>query len=312
MNEDEKPASFTTIKRRKFLHESGYVLPRAVRVRERIKNYRILVKEKQLIEKERREQVRAKRVRAAEIPRMEFAKLDQNGSPVISFDPDSPLRDGMCDILMRPARDAERKQLVEKLGIEFGRIYVRYRKGAEAERGKRSIYALGIPEAEQHHAEEAGVQCILKGITPRNLLEYWHKNIRTFADRDMIIAPLALMKSPGMVDQAACSHVVGGAKVPRSYSDASPTPTATPTDVRPVSRNSYASPGALHAGLRRGLERAGFDMRDFNDAYLVTIQNMAKKYATDEDFLPSKQLRPMVVWAAENLFKPEAASAVCN
>lgn len=225
--------------------------------------------------------------------RVDFSKLDQLGNPIISFDPDSDMRDELLEIISRHKRDATRKRVLDKIGIEFGRIYVRYRRQAENSLHLRaSIFSYEIPETERQYAIDAGIQCLVKGVTPRRLLEYWHKNIRTFANRGMSIPPLALLKSPGMVDQVACAAPV----VKSAFEEDSP-------KKKIEVRTSFGDTSRLDERLRRGLNRAGFDTQDYSDRYLLTVQQLAVAVSGGtEVFIPSK-IQKMVDWAAKNIFQ---------
>lgn len=202
----------------------------------------------------------------------------------------------MMEVLSRPKRDPGRKRLMDKLGTEFGRIYTRYRRQAESLYAmKPSPFSYEIPDREKHYAAEAGVWCVIKGVTPRSLLEYWHRHIKTFASRTMKIPPLSLMQSPGMVDQVACAAMDSEPPPPLPEYD------KKKRDPRPESRNSFSDEGALDRRLRRGLERAGFDTQDYSDRYLMTIQQLAAGVAKGQEVFVSSKQRPMVDWAAKNL-----------
>lgn len=227
--------------------------------------------------------------------RMDFSKLDQLGNPVISFDPNSPERAELLEIIGRHKKDKTRKRVLDKIGAEFGRIYVRYRRQAEsASKVRAGVFAYEVPDTERQYAVDAGIQCLIKGVTPRRLLEYWHKNIKTFANRGLIIPPLSMLKSPGMVDQVACSAPV---EIKSAFEE----------DDEPKRkdeiRTSFGDTSRLDERLRRGLDRAGFDTQDYSDRYLLTVQQLAKSVGGGtEVFIPSK-LRPMVSWAVDNLYR---------
>jgi hypothetical protein len=222
----------------------------------------------------------------------DFDKLEREMSLQISFDPGSPLRDRMIKVLERPERDPNRQKLMNKLGAEFGRIYTRYRRDVERSFGREAKYVLW--DSEKPYAAQAAMWCIVKGVSPRQVLEYWHTNIKTFANRSMKFPPLSLLKSPGIIDQVACV----------ALDPKSPSVLATPkqTDGRPVGRNSFSDVSTLDRRFRPSAERAGFDLGEFSDRYLVTLQKMAMSKAQGERVFISDKLKPLVDWAAGNLY----------
>lgn len=292
------------VSKHKFVSETAYFrTPSGTYIRERFRE-RILVEKaraKGVQDVAKRSLGRAKQRRGNVDASIDFSSLDQRGDPAISFDPDSPLRERMMELLSRPNRDPDRRKLMLKLGVEYSRIYTRYRRAAEQELGIRpSIFAYDVPEAERAYAAEAGQWCVLKGVTPREVLEYWHTHIRTFADKRMKIPPLSLMKSPGMVDQVACARVAPDVPARRTKSD------KKDLDPRPPSRNSFSDASGLDRRLRRGLERAGFDTRDYNDRFLMTLQQLSQGRAAGQKVFISSKLFPMVDWAVKNLYASDA------
>lgn len=289
------------LRKRKFVCEDGYTIEETSATIVVKDSYRERVRQRVLVEKQRQKEVRsrAKRgVRKSGSGKIDFSKLDQRGDPAVSFDPDSPLRDHLLAVIDRSERDPARRKLMAKIGTEFGRIYTRYRRTAERALGKApSVYGYEIPEREKAYAAEAAMWCIVKGVTPRELLQYWHTHIRTFADKRMKVPPLGLLKAPGIVDQVACASLSddpveqGGTE---GHSSAS-----SPV---PAGKNSFSDERDLDRKLRRGLERAGYDTQDYSDRYLLTVQKIAISIAKGQRIFVANKIKPMAKWAAENLY----------
>jgi hypothetical protein len=110
----------------------------------------------------------------------------------------------------------------------------------------------------------------------------------------MKFPPLSLLKSPGIVDQVACILLD-----PKTTSVL-----ATPNqpDGRPTGRNSFSDINALDRRFRPSAERAGHDLSEYSDRYLVTLQKMAMSKAQGERIFISDKLQPLVDWAVENLY----------
>jgi hypothetical protein len=285
------------MRKRKFLVEEGYVKT-APTAPLREGNYQERIKNRILVEKQRAKEVRSRAKRGGGLGKeIDWGKLDERGDPAISFDPRSKLRPAMLKVFKRPPRDPDRRRIMAKVGTEFVRIYTRYRRAAERQRGIPSDYE--VMDKEKPYAADAGVLCIVKGVTPRQALEYWHTNIRTFADRRMKVPPLSLLKSPGIIDQVACSALGGDDGPQRATSSASGAP---PT------RNSFSDVGALDVRLRPGLNRAGFDVQDYNDRFLLTIQRTAVSIAKGQRVFVSSAIKLMVQWAVENLYADKVGS----
>jgi hypothetical protein len=223
---------------------------------------------------------------------IDFDQLESISTKHISFDPNSKQRRKMIHILERSPKDPERRDLVARLGAEFGRIYVRYRRNAERALTGHARY--GIFEKDKQYAEEAAINCVVRGVTPRQLIEYWHTNIRTFADRSMSIPPLSIIKAAGCVDQVACQLLEGNSSPKFSKKK--------DTDSRPEGRNSFSDPNTLDRRFRPQATKAGFDLSEYSDRYLVTLQKMAISKAQGERVFISSKLEKLVSWLATNLY----------
>ena len=215
-----------------------------------------------------------------------FENLDQRGHPSVSFDPNSKERPRMLRILSKSKRDNSRKKLISKLGVEFSRIYVRYRRAAEVSQGRPISFPSTLPEKERSYAEEAGVLCIEKGVTPRQVLEYWHEHIGSFARKGLTIPPVSILKSPAMIDQVACSTLDKRKKRDKPKAN---------------QKNTFANPNSLDDRLRAGIESLGFESSEYSDRFLATIQSMADSVRNGNKIFMSPKLRPIVNWAVENL-----------
>lgn len=226
---------------------------------------------------------------------LDWSQLDQQGNPSISFDPGNPLRSKILVALGRSPHDRLRRALVGKLGKEFGRIYERYRK--DVERRQRGISSYQLTSGERKACEAAGVLCIQRGVTPRQVLEYWHKNIGQFTDGSLVIPPLSILKSPAAIDRVSVSSMAN----PRTAGRERPT-------VQPkLERNPYATAG-LDVRLRPALERAGYPMNKYNDRFLLSIQHNAIALASGKKvFLAEGAMKDMVSWAASHLYSEAVA-----
>jgi len=215
-----------------------------------------------------------------------FENLDQRGHPSVSFDPNSKERPRMLRILSKSKRDNSRKKLIAKLGVEFSRIYVRYRRAAEVSQGRPISFPSVLPDKEKSYAEEAGVLCIEKGVTPRQVLEYWHEHIGSFARKGLTIPPVSILKSPAMIDQVACANLDK-----RKKSD----------KPREKIKNTFADTNSLDERLREGIRSLGLDSTLYSDRFLATIQSMADSVRNGNKIFMSPTLRPIVNWAVKNL-----------
>jgi hypothetical protein len=288
-------------KKRKFIVEGSYVQPKNGTILEGAKSstedFRLKYAQRTYLEKERRQDVKDdfSRRRGREGTKVDFSKLDHQGGRAISFDVHSPMREEMIEILNRRERDSERKRMMNKIGVEFGRIYTRYRR--DAERVKRGYSNYDIQKQEKHYASQAGMWCIIKGVTPRQVLEYWHRQIKTFADGNLDVPPLSLLKSPGIIDQVACSAL--GSRPTSEERTARP---HSGKGIIPSGKSSFSDTATLDRRLRPALLREGFDLSEYNDRFLLTIQKMAMNVASGRSVFVSGKLKPMVNWASHNLY----------
>jgi len=225
---------------------------------------------------------------------IDWVQLDRYEDPVLTFDPGSRRHPLFLAILDRPKSDKSRQALVDKIATEFSRIYTRYRR--EAERRRKLVSTYNVSAEERRYAEEAGIMCLRKGVTPRQLLQYWDANIGNFAQRDMVLPPLSFLKSPANIDRVACSSMSAPAPTSAAVSAESP---------KPPAGNSYTAMGQLHPELRKTLEQGGFKTQAYNDRYLLTLQHNAELLAKGTKvFMAAGKAKEMAEFVAEVLFTP--------
>lgn len=229
----------------------------------------------------------------------DWQDIEDKDNESISFSPDADARERYIELLNRPARDAKRRALVKKFGVEFSRIYTRYRRDAERRAGWSSSYYTPT-DGERKYCEQAAVLCVLKGITPRQVLEYWDAEIVNFQGGRMKFPSLSLLKNPAIIDQVACSVLVsGGGRASGRLKRNS----ASAHSPKPIGGNSYTDLNGLDPKLRPALEDAGFETQQFNDRYLLSVQRIATALASGERvFTADGVVKQMAIWAAENLY----------
>lgn len=235
---------------------------------------------------------------------IDWAKLDQVGRPVVSFDPFSPERPRMLKVLKRDARDRTRSEIVRKLGVEFSRIYERYRRDAERRRtGMNSMLYEVQGDKERKACEEAAIQCILRSVTPRQVLEYWDKNIKDYTGGNMVIPPLTFLKSASAIDRVAASALGTVSKLEKLKS-------APVSKLRPQNRNTFSGTDGLDIRIRPTLERLGFKTQAYNDRYLLSIQHNALSIAAGKSiFLAEGRMRDFVMAVVGELYTGEGSDA---
>jgi hypothetical protein len=227
---------------------------------------------------------RAKRVVKAGEPDWDFIENGRrSGKPRVTFRPSEERRERWVEILSRKASDSDRKKLVKLLGAQFMRVYIRYRKTVQPR--------WSSTDEDLKTARAAARLCLLKSVTPRQLIEYWHEHVGDFTG--MQFPSLSFLAAPGNVDCVSAIVALGGnvkAKPKAKKRGASP----------PI--HAYSDPSELDSRLRVGLRDAGFDVRTFSDRALLTIQSTARAKSRGVDVFVSSKMRPMVEWAMENLY----------
>jgi hypothetical protein len=229
---------------------------------------------------------------------IDWSKLDQVGRPVVSFDPFNSERPRLIKVLKRDSRDSTRQVVVRKLGVEFSRIYERYRR--DAERRAMGINTHGLYEVqgdrERRACEEAAIQCVFRAVTPRQVLEYWDKNIVDYTGGNLTIPPLGFLKSASAIDRVAVSRQGTVSKMERLKK-----PTETPR-IRATDRNTFSGTDGLDVRLRTTLESNGFKTQAYNDRYLLSIQHNALAVAGGKSIFLAGKMRDMVMIAVEHLY----------
>ncbi len=310
-NGENMTASTPRAKRRKFVSEELYLEP--------WRAYRDLIRSSRDQELERRRLLRssnrtrrdarnaANRARGIEV--LDWNELDkprklqgdENDLDIVTFDPRSPKHRLMSNLLTRKPRDPERVALVKRIETEFCRLYSRYRRAAERANG-RPVSVYDVTKQERKYAAAAGVLCVQRGVTPRQLMEFWHTNIKHFQRASHMKVPaLSFLAAAANVDTVACGLVLdetapGGARI-------GTTVVTDGSDLRPRAGNSFSDTTQLDVRLRNGLEAAGFSTTELNDRYLLTVQKNALGIAAGRDiFIGKGPLRDMCRWAASNLY----------
>jgi hypothetical protein len=224
-------------------------------------------------------------------PKLDWTKLDQFGNPAISFSPSLKERKKYVAILSKPATNPHKIKLIKKLASEFGRLYARYRRMLQKEAGNEPSYLM--PDEERKYAGLAAEWCIRKGVTPRQVLNYWHINISNFAECTLKIPPLVFLSGAANIDTVACSAM---------ESDDAGWKAGQPKSAKAVT-HGFSDTNQLDIRLRAGLERAGIETQLYSDRYLLTVQKAAEAIAKGHKlFVPSK-IRGMVDWAVGNLYQ---------
>lgn len=236
--------------------------------------------EKLKIEKIVAKRSEAKRSRAekkTERTRNREAAASRAPDEHVTFAPASDERERMVDVLGRRATDPERRTLSKRLGKEFLRIYRRHRHKVDP--GWR------MADKEAKDAETAARLCIMKGVTPSQLIEYWQGEIGNFTG--MRFPTLHFLASAGNVDQVAVTKLAPARKRKRERVDA--------PEVHGYS-------GELDSRIRPGLSAAGHDLTGFSDRFLLTVQTTAQSVARGRTLFISSNIRPLVQWVVENIY----------
>lgn len=242
------------------------------------------LKDKYNQSKEKNKKEKQKRKESSKCKKINWKKLDQEQEPIISFTPDIQQRSEYLKILDSPKNTLSKKRLCNQLSAEFVRIYSSYRKMIQEVNGNVRSYM--VPTEEKKYAIKAAEWCIRKGVTPRQVIEYWHNNISNFADGRMKVPPLHFLSSPANIETVVCSVLVVGSR-----------------QKRKVEAHSFSDVEELDPRLRSGLRAAGHAVDKFSDRYLLTIQKTAQSIANGISIFIGGDMRPLVLWAAENLYK---------
>jgi hypothetical protein len=224
-------------------------------------------------------------------------RLDLRGHPIISFDPKTKDHAAIIKILEKKPANKLRKAVMAKLTSEMGRIYHRYlimRKNANNLARTDAI----DPALYARYAGHVAVRCLYQGITPRQLLEYWEEHLSDFANCDLKYPTLSFLSGPHAAEQVASAvfEETGGGKKKWKPGD---------FKRRKDDSHSFSDTDTLDKRLRRGLVKAGFNVRACDDRYLMTIQQTARTIAKGHKIFVSEPIRGMVEWAVEHLYGDE-------
>lgn len=233
---------------------------------------------------------------------IDWTRWDLNDKPLISFDPNDSEYEKMVAIIQSDPRRISaadrnvRKELIAKLRAEFIRGYERYRRAALRADGARTTLYCVLPE-EMKYAERAAIACVIKGVTPSQVLEYWHDNIGNFADAKMPVPPLPFLSQPANIDAVSI-----GLLAKAKNKDLPP---RAREGKRDLSQHPMSDTSLLHPLLRRLLMDKGFDLSAINDKYLVQIQAYAIDVAHGAQeiaYIP-RAVRAMTKVAAAEIYK---------
>lgn len=312
-NRGNMSASTPRVKRHKFVSEDGYFAPKAAYIdqlrdlirsakREELDRRRLLRSNNRARRDRRNAENRARGIEVLDWNELDQPKKLEPGETdldLVTFDPRTDKHKLMRKVLALKPRDPERAKLVRRIETEFCRLYSRYRRAAERAQG-RPVSSYEVSDKERKYAAQAGVLCVQRGVTPRQLMEFWHANIKHFRRAAHQLVPsLAFLSGVANIDTVACGLVLddtapGGARIGTGDADGG---------VRPRAGNSFSDLARLDPRLRPGLNDAGFSTRELNDRYLLTVQKNAVGIANGSDiFIGKGPLRDMSLWAARTLY----------
>lgn len=217
-----------------------------------------------------------------------WSKLDKVGKPTFSFEMSPGERKQTLKILNLPDKTPRKRQLVQKIEQVTCQMYTRYR------RVYNPIFEL--EDDERKYMRKFGVLCVKKGVTPRQALEYWAEHIKDFANKGMNLPTPGFLSSSNNIDSVAVASMEvtdGGSKKWK--------PDSFKRERTPV--HGFSDTSRLNKGLRPGLTRAGFDVSKYSDRDLMTLQNAAQMVARGRKVFVSANMRDMVDWAAEHVYK---------
>lgn len=212
--------------------------------------------------------------------------------PSAVFKPGNERREIWISILTeRPRKSGytmkSRQKLEAVLQEAFELTYTRYRRQVQPR--YRSPYG-----EEKRHCREAARHCIICGVTPFQLLRFWHDRIGSFTG--MKYPPVSFIAKHSRVDEVA-AHLEDGGKL----------------RARPPKRgvkdthHGFSDTSKLNPELRIGLTAAGFDLSEWPDRFLVSVQSLAADIrAGHRDGFISAEMKPLVDWAVANLGASES------
>lgn len=195
-------------------------------------------------------------------------KLSWAGAPQISFNMGPKQRAAILRVLENPPSDPKRQQYEHKLEVEFARIYTR------ARRRIQPTFNLPPKSPERKHARKAGILCIEHGITPGQLIEYWAGRVGQFTS--MRFPTLRFLAGPGQFDEVVSSSLGKSA------------------GSGDVAGHTFTNSDGLDGRIRPALTERGFDLSEYNDRALLTIQAAARARLGGSRMFVSGKMLPMV------------------
>lgn len=271
-------------KKQRFVGEEGVEAPHGSTLAHVIASKRRRVDTSKLKKRERKRRERGTRAKRALEPGSVDWGVVEHGKrpdkPDVTFAPAPKRLARWTEILERKPNDPDRQALEQRLGDVFQVIYTRYRQAVQP--GFTRVLTEDIK-----YCRAAARLCILKHVRPYQVIKYWHANISNFTS--MKFPPLPFLASSGNIDRVSVDVDIQGSSA-RS---------AKHEDPR---IHAYSDTSGLHPRLRRGLMNAGFDLSQFSDRHLLTVQATAAAVKRGHaDMFISSKLRPMVEWAVAHL-----------
>lgn len=240
-----------------------------------------IIEEIKKIKDGRRPSPTPKRQKPKKVP-FDWGKVDKYGKPIISFNPSPDEREKMIEILNLTMRKPIKRELVAKLGKEFGRAYERYRRALERAAGKRAHWLLGGNSMKL--AEAGGERCIRKGVTPFQVLRYWHDHIKDVCDGSMKIPPLGFISSEQAIETVACANL-------------------EKEDKKTNFGNSFVSINQLDPNIRKVLLKGGFKVKKMEEEYLLQVQHAAIAKHNGYNFFVSGKIKKMINYLIKNYYR---------
>lgn len=190
--------------------------------------------------------------------------------------------------LLAPARSknerSDRRILLAQLGAAFLRVYRARRLEVEPD------YQVGVRERE--YADQAASNLILKQVTPDAAIDYWLERIGDFTS--MRFPSIRFLASDANLDEVRVSMLGGGT--------ASTKRKRRTSEVRRIDEShAFADPSRLHPKLRSVLIEAGFDLSEWPDRHLLSVQLNARALAAGKAIFMPGRLRKMAE-AVQHLF----------
>jgi len=210
--------------------------------------------------------------------KLDWSQVAQNKKLSFSFSPTDEEREEMLSILKLTMHNPAKKLLVKKLGDGFAIAYQRYRRALEREQGKRGCFL--VSDSSMKHAQQGGIRCIQKEITPFEVLRYWHKHIGDFKNGSLKIPPLTWVASEQAIETVACSDLSAKGE-------------------KPSFGNSFSGK-ELDPKVRELLKKFGVEEQE--EEFLLQIQNAACAISQGALFYIPKKIKRAAKYLAKAHF----------